>query len=125
VFLQFVVETPEGQRYKTFYQVESLPHISIIDPRTGERVKQWHYGPEPAEFVVDLMDFIEANSLAPEQKGPKKQRTTAIDLTEDEQIAAAIQASILFLSLICRKTVPLLSSLKCFGELAHPSMRFF
>lgn len=93
VFLQFVIETPEGQRYKTFYQVDSLPHIAIIDPRTGERVKQWHYGPEPAEFVVDLIDFIESNSLEPKQKGQKKQRT-ATDLSEEEQLAAAIQASI-------------------------------
>ena len=95
VFQQFVVDTPEGQRYRNFYPVESLPHIAIIDPRTGERVREWHVVPAATEFLVDLMDFTETHSLEnAKRSGAAKKHKASIDLTEDEQIAAAIEASI-------------------------------
>lgn len=40
-------------RYLSFYPVDSVPHIAIIDPRTGERVKVWNTSLTPAEFLLD------------------------------------------------------------------------
>lgn len=59
--------SPEGQQYRNFYPVDSLPHIALIDPRTGldlvdvlflrlvlgERVKTWPYAPKAAEFLIE------------------------------------------------------------------------
>jgi hypothetical protein len=33
-------DSAEGERYKQFYPFSILPHVAIIDPRTGERLVQ-------------------------------------------------------------------------------------
>ena len=53
VFQQFIISSSDGQQYRNFYPVESVPHIAIIDPRTGERVKIWHMAPTVQEFMIE------------------------------------------------------------------------
>lgn len=91
IFQQFVVETPEALAYRNFYPVDSIPHIAIIDPRTGERVKVWSHAPDVSEFSVDLADFLESNSL--HKFTAAKSKTEHVDLTEDEQVELAMALS--------------------------------
>ena len=39
LFQQYMSETSEGKKHKTFYPFDTYPYVAIIDPKTGERMK--------------------------------------------------------------------------------------
>lgn len=76
LFMQWNCETSNGRRYITYYPVEKYPHISILDPRTGERVKIFvsnrdSHLIEPQEFLQEIFDFLEDHSLIDENSRSK------------------------------------------------------
>ncbi|KAJ1913660.1 UBX domain protein Ubx2 [Tieghemiomyces parasiticus] len=98
VFLQFANDSDEGTRYTSFYPVLRYPHVAILDPRTGERVKEWSHITNPADFVEELTEFLDLRawkqgSAAKRPRRPEPTERTPADMTEDEQLAAAIAAS--------------------------------
>ncbi|KAJ1980474.1 UBX domain protein Ubx2 [Dimargaris verticillata] len=99
IFLQYSSESTEGARYTQFYPLGRYPHIAIIDPITGERVKQWDQVMSPAEFLQEVSDFLDSHPLVrssqkhtKRQKRPESYRDVS-SMTEEEQIQAAIAAS--------------------------------
>ncbi|KTW30126.1 hypothetical protein T552_00604 [Pneumocystis carinii B80] len=98
IFLQYISTSSDGILYQQFYPIKEYPHISIIDPRTGERVKVWDSSLiEPNNFLMDLHDFLETYSLDPDFKNPITQKLSAKkveDMSESEQINAALIASL-------------------------------
>jgi len=101
VFIQYPITSSEGQLYKQFYQFDKYPHISLVDPRTGERIKVWDEIIKADDFVDELSTFLVANNLQSSQ--PIKTDVGSSDhpvhrknfdaMTEDEQIQAAIEMS--------------------------------
>ncbi len=63
IFLQFQHDSPNGQLYRNLYPFKDYPHIAIIDPWTGERMKVWNTNPEVHKFIDDVADFIAKFSL--------------------------------------------------------------
>jgi hypothetical protein len=111
VFLLYGSETQEGKRYVTFYPIDNYPHLAIIDPRTGERVKMWSSEMETAEFLTNVTDFLgrasvsgnSSTSNAPMMKNKKGEQVPSqlsrpvrniSEMTEEEQLDAAIAASL-------------------------------
>ncbi|KAF9971329.1 hypothetical protein BGZ73_005752 [Actinomortierella ambigua] len=100
VFLQFYADNTEGKKYATFYPIKSFPHIAIIDPRTAERVKVWTHTVDPVDFLSDVSEFLERHSLIEDSSSkpsePKKKKITKdiSDMTEEEQLQAALAASL-------------------------------
>ncbi|KAJ1975420.1 UBX domain protein Ubx2 [Dimargaris xerosporica] len=99
IFLQYSSESAEGTRYTQFYPLGRYPHIAIIDPITGERVKQWDWVLSPAEFLQEVGDFLDSHppvrsseKHTKRQKRPETRRDVS-SMTEEEQIQAAIEAS--------------------------------
>lgn len=96
----------EGRQYVQRYHVYEFPHIAIIDPRTGRlmwKKEGWtQENPVTAETFAEMaMDFCSRNSFdrppqAPRPPGAKastpKQRPLH-ELSEDEQLQAAMRAS--------------------------------
>jgi hypothetical protein len=92
----------------TRYQVNDFPHVAFIDPRTARllwRKEGWtQENPLTAEsFAEQAMDFCSRNSFdrppaVPRPPGakppPVSQKRTVEAMTEDEQLEAAMQASI-------------------------------
>jgi hypothetical protein len=105
LFLQFNIQEHEGLNYRTFYPVEEFPHVAVLDPRTGERIKFWggvSAGSgnfalnDPAEFVaqiLELMDTISLNSHGPIGPAVKGKKPIG-SLTEEEQLEKALQQSL-------------------------------
>ncbi|KAG2178326.1 hypothetical protein INT44_001476 [Umbelopsis vinacea] len=92
VFLQYGHESAEGKRYLTFYSIDSYPHVAIIDARTGERVKSWNTQMSASDFLMNVTEFLETKS---NQKTPSTKRPKVVsDMTEEEQLNAAIAASL-------------------------------
>lgn len=41
ILLQFYDDTSEGKKVCTYYKIESVPAILIIDPVTGQKMRSW------------------------------------------------------------------------------------
>jgi thioredoxin-related protein len=102
VFWQVYEDSAEGERYKQFYPFSILPHVAIIDPRTGERLVQMGKMSSD-EFISIVSDFVaeherlQANQPNHKTKSsPKKQRLSnnIIDASEESQLMAAIAESL-------------------------------
>jgi len=85
-------DSVEGARYISFYAVECYPHIAVLDSRTGELMDSYEGFQSPSELISRLSDFLERNSL--DDCGPKLNSQTPADLPEEQQLAAAIAASL-------------------------------
>ena len=109
-------ETPDGHTYAQRYNVQSYPHIGILDPRTARlihRKEGWtQENPLTAEKFAELAaDFCSRNSFDKPPSIPRSERNvsstssasqgsaavsapSAVDrMTEEEQLQAAIRAS--------------------------------
>jgi len=109
IFLQYDKNDPQADSYLTFYfpnqsheNTDNYPHVSVIDPRTGEQVKVWSGRPFPstAEFHADLVEFLDRYSLAANSKNPvanTKPKAKPVDygrMTEDEMLEMALKNSL-------------------------------
>ncbi|ORY87625.1 hypothetical protein BCR37DRAFT_375494 [Protomyces lactucae-debilis] len=102
LFLQYTKNSEDGESYMRFYPVEQYPHIAILDPRTGERVKTWSKTLSVPDFMGDVAEFLDRFSLDdtkqnPIAKKPKRQTERAkapAEMSEEDQINAAIMASV-------------------------------
>jgi hypothetical protein len=108
VFMQYSKDDPRGSQYIQYYfplkdSDAAYPHIAIVDPRTGEQVKVWSGPPVPvaADFLMQLVEFLDRYSLDVTKKNPVAKRKTekpkAVDvgrLTEQEMLDLALQNSL-------------------------------
>ncbi|CAR27949.1 hypothetical protein ZYGR_0N04360 [Zygosaccharomyces rouxii] len=102
VFLQYQFDSRNAEPYINFYGLRSkddLPHIAILDPLTGERLKQWNRQvPKPENFINEIEDFLTQFSLDPKVANPTiKEPTPEPDpttLTEEQQMELAIKQSL-------------------------------
>lgn len=73
VFWQVSIENMEGNRFKTFYNVEHSPYVAIIDPRTGEHLNSVKdIVMKPDKFIKDFYMFLKENGPYPNLKNCKK-----------------------------------------------------
>lgn len=102
IFLQYQYESRLAEQYLNFYNLhdkDDLPHIAILDPMTGERVKQWNtYLPTEEEFLQEINNFLDEFSLDPSASNPiVKEPTPELDpttMTEEQQMDMAIRESL-------------------------------
>ncbi|TGJ78136.1 hypothetical protein E0Z10_g10628 [Xylaria hypoxylon] len=109
IFLQYDKNEQRAQSYTQLYfpngtheNGDNYPHVSIIDPRTGEQVKVWSGDPFPtaSELYGDLIEFLDRYSLEVNSKNPvaqskpKRQQVDVGRLTEDEMLRLAMQNSL-------------------------------
>jgi hypothetical protein len=98
VFWQQYRESDQAARYMTFYRIQEWPHVSIVDPRTGESMVTWSRI-DAAAFPDLITAFL---SLHPSLESPgkeparKRMRTDvpAGEMDEEAQMEAAIKASL-------------------------------
>ncbi|KAG0210310.1 hypothetical protein BGX28_009466 [Mortierella sp. GBA30] len=79
IFLQFYSDSVEGKKYAAYYPLKTFPHIAIIDPRT----------------VSEFLDMHSLTDSASKPSQPKKKKLVkdVSDMTEEEQLHAAMVAS--------------------------------
>ncbi|KXS12468.1 hypothetical protein M427DRAFT_59608 [Gonapodya prolifera JEL478] len=102
IFMQFGSASQEGQKYTHFYKAYRFPHVAIIDPRTGEKVVELKRLQEATDFVLERYEFTDNHSLmdfkrkpaTPDQGAKDKKKKLVSEMSEEEQLLAAMQASL-------------------------------
>jgi UBX domain-containing protein 7 len=109
IFLQYSKDDHAAATYITYYfpsqsheNPDIYPHVSIVDPRTGEQVKVWSGRPFPSasDFHSQLAEFLDRYSLAVNSKNPvpkasRKPQAVDVDrMTEEEMLEMALQNSL-------------------------------
>lgn len=107
IFLQYSKDDTRGDKYMQYYfhnrdSQDAYPHIAIVDPRTGERVKVWSGPPvpKPLDFLGQLHEFLDryslkANSRNPvAMKKPEQKQKDVASMTEEEMMEMALQNSL-------------------------------
>ena len=108
IFKQYTKNDPQAAQYVRFYfhsvdSEDAYPHIAIVDPRTGEQVKVWSGtpAPKPMDFLMQLHEFLDRYSLKADARNPvakrkaePKQEKNPDKMTEEEQMAMAMQNSL-------------------------------
>ncbi|KAK5859972.1 hypothetical protein PBY51_021486 [Eleginops maclovinus] len=98
IFWQVYHDSEEGQRYIQFYKLNKFPYISILDPRTGQKMVEWNQL-DVASFLEQTSGFLAEHGQLdgpPCQPPPAKRARSEslIDASEDSQLEAAIRASL-------------------------------
>uniref|UniRef100_A0A3B3SKN2 UBX domain-containing protein 7 n=1 Tax=Paramormyrops kingsleyae TaxID=1676925 RepID=A0A3B3SKN2_9TELE len=98
VFWQVYHDSEEGQRYIQFYKLNKFPYISILDPRTGQKMVEWNHLDVPS-FLEQVTGFLtehgQLDGLSSHPPPAKRARSESlIDASEDSQLEAAIRASL-------------------------------
>lgn len=107
IFLQYSKDDIRAEQYLQYYFQEHsnpdlYPHIAIVDPRTGEQVKVWSAEvPKPSDFLMQLHEFLDRYSLSSHARNPvakrkseTKQPKNLDQMSEEEQLERALQASL-------------------------------
>lgn len=107
IFLQFSKDDPRAAPYLQYYfqaseVSDNYPHIAIVDPRTGEKVKSWTGQPviKAAEFLMQLHEFLDRYSLNLNVRNPVAKRKldqpkkTVDAMTEEEMLEMAMRNSL-------------------------------
>jgi hypothetical protein len=107
LFLQYDQADVRAEQYLNYYfqdhdNYDLYPHIAIVDPRTGEQVKVWsRETPKAPEFLMQLHEFLDRYSLNNNARNPvakrkpeAKKEKDVYQMTEEEQLQAAMQASL-------------------------------
>lgn len=108
IFLQYLKDEPIGAQYIQYYfpgfdVQDNYPHIAIIDPRTGERMKVWSGPPvvKPTDFLIQLHEFLDRYSLNHNVRNPVAKRKPEVapearidTMTEEEMLEMAMRNSL-------------------------------
>ncbi|CAJ2636135.1 unnamed protein product [Trifolium pratense] len=68
IFWQVYDDTTEGKKVCTYYRLDSIPVVLIIDPITGQKMRSWGGMVQPESLLEGLITFLDA--------GPKDHHTT-------------------------------------------------
>ncbi|XP_038701358.1 plant UBX domain-containing protein 7-like isoform X2 [Tripterygium wilfordii] len=59
VFWQVYDDTSEGKKVCTYYKLDSIPVVLVIDPITGQKMRSWVGMVQPESFLEDLVPFMD------------------------------------------------------------------
>ncbi|KAA8492193.1 UBX domain-containing protein 7 [Porphyridium purpureum] len=87
----------DGEQYRTYYPFSCLPHVALLDPRSGERLVEWNSsGVEDMDslsksaLLENLMEFLDSHSLEGNATGPAhRRRSNALRKRAADAAAAA------------------------------------
>ncbi|KAL6579504.1 hypothetical protein OROMI_009720 [Orobanche minor] len=61
VFWQVYDDTEEGSKVCTYYKLDSIPVVLVIDPITGQKMHSWRGMVQPETLLEDLLRFIDSS----------------------------------------------------------------
>ncbi|KAE8705434.1 Plant UBX domain-containing protein 7 [Hibiscus syriacus] len=105
IFWQVYDDTSEGRKVCTYYKLDSIPVVLVIDPITGQKMRSWCGMVQPESLLEDLVQFMDGgprdyhatlshkrprgSSVTPQQKV----KVSTDETDEDKEMLRAIAAS--------------------------------
>ncbi|XVF02945.1 hypothetical protein REPUB_Repub04eG0218300 [Reevesia pubescens] len=105
IFWQVYDDSSEGRKVCTYYRLDSIPVVLVIDPITGQKMRSWCGMVQPENLLEDLVQFMDGgprdyhatlshkrprgSSVTPEQKI----KVSTVETNEDEEMLRAVAAS--------------------------------
>ncbi|KAL3129228.1 ubiquitin-like protein [Cryptosporidium hominis] len=65
IFWQRSSNTPEGNEWLNLYNISKLPHVSVVDPRTGRQLKVWDVAKSFSDSISassEIIEFLESEN---------------------------------------------------------------
>ncbi|CAN1842122.1 Plant UBX domain-containing protein 7 [Linum perenne] len=59
IFWQVYDDTSEGQKVCTYYKLDSIPVVLVIDPITGQKMRLWCGMVQPESLLEDLVPYMD------------------------------------------------------------------
>ncbi|XP_012072428.1 plant UBX domain-containing protein 7 isoform X2 [Jatropha curcas] len=99
-------DTSEGKKVCTYYKLDSIPVVLVIDPITGQKMRAWSGMIQPESLLEDLVPFLDGgpreHHLTLSHKRPRgssqapQKNTASSNATnkEDEEVQRALAASL-------------------------------
>ncbi|EPS73806.1 hypothetical protein M569_00949, partial [Genlisea aurea] len=107
IFWQVYDDTEEGSKVCTYYKLDSIPAVLLLDPLTGQKLRTWRGMVEPESLLEDLLPFMDGspsdNHSIASNKRPRESSDVqflrphrASDKTtdEDDELRRALAASL-------------------------------
>ncbi|CAG5117029.1 unnamed protein product, partial [Candidula unifasciata] len=99
LFWQVYNDSEEGKRFMQFYKLNSWPYVAVIDPVTGEKQIIWDKIADGRVFCDLAKEFLSScpapdQTLVPPPSKRQRREPSILDASEQEQMEAAIQASL-------------------------------
>ncbi|GFS38375.1 UBX domain-containing protein [Actinidia rufa] len=61
IFWQINDDTEEGRKVCTYYRLDSIPVVLVIDPITGQKMRSWCGMIQPESLLEDLLPFMDGS----------------------------------------------------------------
>lgn len=118
IFWQVYDDTSEGRKVCTYYKLNSIPVVLVIDPITGEKMHCWSGMVQPESLLEDLVPFMDGGPrerhLSLSHKRPRGSSLTpprnkvSVHETkeENEELQQALAASVESIKDASPSTVP-------------------
>ncbi|KAF8040009.1 hypothetical protein BT93_B2281 [Corymbia citriodora subsp. variegata] len=105
IFWQVYDDTSEGQKVCTYYRLDSIPVVLVIDPITGQKMRSWTGMIQPESLLENLLLFLEGgpkdHHVSSSHKRPREKSLTPPQKLKDEmpkeedgELQAALAASL-------------------------------
>lgn len=105
VFWQVYDDTEEGSKVCTYYKLDSIPVVMVIDPVTGQKMRSWRGMIQPETLLEDLLQFMDGSPTdhhvnlshkrprESSQAPPQRSQVLSGQNEEDEDLQQALAAS--------------------------------
>ncbi|KAI3431172.1 UBX domain-containing protein [Psidium guajava] len=105
IFWQVYDDTSEGQKVCTYYRLDAIPVVLVIDPITGQKMRSWTGMIQPESLLENLLLFLEGgpkdHHVSSSHKRPREKSVTPpqklkdeTPKEEDEELQEALAASL-------------------------------
>ncbi|KAJ9135633.1 hypothetical protein P3X46_032791 [Hevea brasiliensis] len=102
IFWQVYDDTSEGRKVCTYYKLDSIPVVLVIDPITGQKMRAWSGMIQPESLLEDLVPFMDGgprdhyatlSHKRPRGSSQAPQKSKVETNEEDEEMLRALAAS--------------------------------
>ncbi|OAY25414.1 plant UBX domain-containing protein 7 isoform X2 [Manihot esculenta] len=102
IFWQVYDDTSEGRKVCTYYKLDSIPVVLVIDPITGQKMRAWNGMIQPESLLEDLVQFMDGgprdhyatlSHKRPRGSSQAPQKIKVETNEEDEDMLRALAAS--------------------------------
>ncbi|PSS26835.1 Plant UBX domain-containing protein [Actinidia chinensis var. chinensis] len=91
IFWQVNDDTEEGRKVCTYYRLDSIPVVLVVDPITGQKMRSWCGMIQPESLLEDLLPFMDGSPkdhVSLSNKRPRESSQTSPNKIQEAPVVA-------------------------------------